>query len=224
MVTTDKLQITEIFYSIQGEGSRSGRPCIFIRLTGCDLRCSYCDSEYAFSEGAPQTFLQILNAVKSYPCRLVEVTGGEPLNQPLVYNLMTMLCDEGYEVLLETGGHVSINRVDSRVHKIVDIKTPGSGMVSRNDPRNVGLGLEEIRSGKLKTEFKFVICSREDYQWAKAFLETHNLAGTFPVYFSSASPNLSAEKLAEWVLEDGLNITFQIQLHKALWPNLTRGV
>ncbi len=218
------LTVNEIFYSIQGEGSRAGKPCIFIRLTGCDLRCSYCDTDYAFDEGTAKSLTDILTEIKQYPCQLVEITGGEPLLQDSVYSLMTKLCDKSYDVMLETGGQVNVSRVDRRVHKIIDIKTPNSGMAEHNDLQNIELALSEAKKGQCKTEFKIVLCSREDYEWAKAFIEKYRLTSQLPVFFSPASPKLSPQKLAEWILKDGLDVKLQIQLHKALWPNAHRGV
>jgi len=224
MSTEAQLIINEIFYSIQGEGSRAGLPCIFIRLTGCDLRCTYCDTDYAFDEGKAMSISQIINQIKTYPAKLVEITGGEPLLQPEAYPLMSLLCDEGYEVMLETGGHILADRVDERVHKILDIKTPDSGMASRNELGNVHLALAEADNQKLKSEFKFVLCSRNDYEWAKAFVEEHMLIGRLGLFFSPAHPKLNIPQLAAWLLEDGLNIKLQIQLHKVIWPAEVRGV
>jgi 7-carboxy-7-deazaguanine synthase len=199
-------------------------PCIFIRLTGCDLRCTYCDTDYAFDEGKTMSISEILNQIKTYPARLVEITGGEPLLQPEVYPLMTLLCDEGYEVMLETGGHILADRVDERVHKIFDIKTPDSGMASRNELGNLHLALAEANNQKLNSEFKFVLCSWNDYKWAKAFVEAHALVGRLGLFFSPAYPKLNITQLAEWLLEDGLQVKLQIQLHKVIWPGLQRGV
>jgi len=214
----DVLRINEIFYSIQGEGSRSGEPCVFIRLTGCGLRCTYCDTEYAFYEGEDRSLENILNEVKSHHCNLIELTGGEPLEQDAVYPLMKILCDEGYEVMLETGGHIYIGNVDSRVKRIVDLKTPSSGMEKKNYYKNI----EHL---KKSDEIKFVIGTREDYLWAKEqteFFALPNKVST--ILLSPVSDILPPAVLAEWILEDKLPVRFQVQLHKIIWPGMERGV
>lgn len=214
----DVLRINEIFYSIQGEGSRAGEPCAFIRLTGCGLRCTYCDTEYAFYEGDDHSLQDILDTVRSYGCNLIELTGGEPLEQDAVYPLMKTLCDEGYEVMIETGGHVDISRVDARVKRIVDLKTPSSGMEKRNFYKNT----EYV---KLSDEIKFVIGSREDYLWSKVKIEEFFLADKVQtILMSPVSDVLSPKDLAQWILEDKLPVRFQVQLHKIIWPGVERGV
>jgi len=215
---SDVLRINEIFYSIQGEGSRSGEPCVFIRLTGCGLRCNYCDTEYAFYEGEDRSLENILEEVRAFGCNLIELTGGEPLEQEAVYPIMKALCDEGYEVMIETGGHIDISRVDPRVRRIVDLKTPSSGMENRNLYKNI----EYLRKSD---EIKFVIGSREDYLWSKEKIEIFGLAaiaGT--ILMSPVTDILPAQMLAEWVLEDKLPVRFQVQLHKIIWPGIERGV
>jgi 7-carboxy-7-deazaguanine synthase len=212
------LRINEIFYSIQGEGSRSGDPCVFIRLTGCGLRCTYCDTEYAFYEGEDRSLENILNEIRSFACKLIELTGGEPLEQEAVYPLMDMLCDEGYDVMIETGGHIDIRRVDPRVKRIVDLKTPSSGMEKRNFYKNI----EYLKN---LDEIKFVIGSREDYLWSKDKIELFALAqkvGT--ILMSPVSDILAPDELAGWILEDKLPVRFQIQLHKIIWPGVERGI
>ncbi len=214
----DSLRINEIFHSIQGEGSRSGEPCVFIRLTGCGLRCTYCDTEYAFYEGDDRSLEDILNQTHSYNCKLIELTGGEPLEQEAVYPLMKMLCDEGDEVMIETGGHIDINRIDPRVKRIVDLKTPSSGMEKRNFYKN-------IEYLKQSDEVKFVIGSREDYLWSKEQMDFFNLSekvGT--ILMSPVTDILPAKDLAKWILEDKLPVRFQVQLHKIIWPEIERGV
>lgn len=219
----DALRINEIFYSIQGEGSRAGEPCVFIRLTGCGLRCSYCDTEYAFYEGEDRSLERIVNEVRSFDCNLIELTGGEPLEQDGVYPLMHMLCDSGYEVMIETGGHIDIGKIDSRVKRIVDLKTPSSGMQMKNYYRNI----EYLTKSD---EVKFVIGNRADYLWSKEQIEFFGLAekaGT--ILFSPAlTPAPEGEgflrDLAQWILEDKLPVRFQIQLHKIIWPGVERGV
>lgn len=214
----DVLRINEIFYSIQGEGSRSGEPCVFIRLTGCGLRCTYCDTEYAFYEGEDRSLESILNEARSFGCKLIELTGGEPLEQEGVYSLMKMLCDQGYEVMIETGGHIDISRTDIRVKRIVDLKTPSSSMEKRNFYKN-------IEYLKKTDEVKFVIGSREDYIWSKDKIELFGLpekVGT--ILMSPVSDVLASGELAGWILEDKLPVRFQVQLHKIIWPGVERGV
>jgi len=214
----DVLRINEIFYSIQGEGSRAGEPCVFIRLTGCGLRCTYCDTEYAFYEGDDRSLESILNQVRSYHCTFVELTGGEPLEQEAAYPIMKILCDEGFEVMIETGGHIDISRVDPRVKRIVDLKTPSSGMEHRNYYKNI----EHL---KKSDEVKFVIGSREDYLWSKeriALFNLHEKSGT--ILMSPVTGMLEPSNLAKWILEDQLPVRFQVQLHKIIWPGVERGV
>lgn len=211
------LKINEIFYSIQGESTFAGRPCIFVRLTYCNLRCTYCDTEYAFHEGEERTLQQIMQEIKEYACDLVEITGGEPLIQKNVYPLMTNLADAGYTVLLETGGHLNIAQVDPRVRRIVDIKCPSSGESDKVHWDNIAL-LTDL------DEVKFVIGDREDYEWAKAILEKYNLNERCPVLFAPVFGQLKNKHLAEWILEDRLNVRFQLQMHKYIWPPEQRGV
>jgi 7-carboxy-7-deazaguanine synthase len=215
---TNILRINEIFYSIQGEGSRAGEPCVFIRLTGCGLRCTYCDTEYAFYEGEDRTLENILSEAQNFNCNLIELTGGEPLEQEAVYPLMRKLCDQGYEVMIETGGHINISKVDSRVKRIVDLKTPSSGMEKRNFYQNV----EYLQQND---EIKFVVGSREDYLWSKEQIEFFSLekkVGT--ILMSPVTGELSPDDLAKWILEDRLPVRFQMQLHKIIWPGVERGV
>jgi len=212
-----QLVVNEIFHSIQGESSRAGYPCVFIRLTFCNLRCTYCDTVYAFHEGSPLTIEEILRVVASYRCKLVEVTGGEPLMQEGVHELMTRLCDLGYEVLLETGGSLDISRVDSRVRRIVDVKCPGSAMAKNNLWDN-------IRHLRRTDEVKFVIGSREDFDWSVARVREHEIDLRAPVLFSVVHDALEPVRLAEWILETGINARMQVQLHKYIWNPETRGV
>lgn len=214
----DVLRVNEIFYSIQGEGSRAGEPCVFVRMTGCGLRCTYCDTEYAFYEGKDQPIRDIIEKVESYDCKLVELTGGEPLEQEGVYPLMDELLRKGFEVMIETGGHIDISHVDRRVKRIVDLKTPSSGMMKRNRYENV----EHLTK---HDEVKFVIGSREDYEWSRAQVwkfDLHNRAGS--VLFSSVHEVLPLQDLAAWILENHLPIRLQMQLHKLIWPEVLRGV
>jgi 7-carboxy-7-deazaguanine synthase len=207
-----QLRITEIFYSLQGETSRIGLPTVFIRLTGCPLRCSYCDTAYAFTGGQAMSLAQILRQVASYTPRHVTVTGGEPLAQKNVLSLLTALCDAGYDVSLETGGAIDIAEVDARVARIVDIKTPASGEEAKNRWENIAL----LRA---QDEIKFVICDEADYRWACEVLRERNLVAICPVLFSPAHTSLTATQLADWVLRDRLPVRMQVQLHKILWNN-----
>jgi 7-carboxy-7-deazaguanine synthase len=211
------LFITEIFHSIQGESTSAGLPCAFVRLTGCNLRCAYCDTTYAFSGGTEMTLSEILRTIGSFGCRLVEVTGGEPLLQPGVDALFTALCDAGYDVLLETGGSLDISSVDPRVRRIVDLKCPSSGMCDQNFWPNLSV----LKTGD---EIKFVIGTREDYDWAKDVMKTRGLSGRCPVLFSPVHGRMEPAELAGWILEDRLNVRFQMQLHKHIWHPEARGV
>ncbi|MHC5065669.1 MAG: 7-carboxy-7-deazaguanine synthase QueE [Planctomycetota bacterium] len=211
------LKINEIFYSIQGESSHSGRPCIFVRLTHCNLRCTWCDSEYTFHEGESMTLAQVMTEVARHPCKLVEVTGGEPLAQAQSLELMRQLCEAGYEVLLETSGSLPIADVDSRVKRIVDFKCPGSGM----SERNLWSIVEDLNADD---EVKFVIADQADYQWARAAILRHGLHERCTVLMSPVFGSLENVALADWILADGLPVRFQIQLHKYVWDPSMRGV
>ncbi len=211
------LMINEIFHSIQGESSHTGRPCVFVRLTYCNIRCSYCDTEYAFYEGKEMHIDDILSSVRSYQCKLVEVTGGEPLFQPNVHELMKRLCDEGFEVLLETGGSLDISHVDARVKCIVDFKCPSSKMMKMND-------WSIVQHLKKSDEVKFVIGDREDYEWAKNKITEHHIDRRSPVLMSVVFGKLEPVQLAQWILEDKLNVRFQLQAHKYIWSPETKGV
>jgi len=204
------LRVNEIFYSLQGETSRAGLPTVFIRLTGCPLRCGYCDTTYAFSEGASMEIAAVMEQVGGYHPRYVTVTGGEPLAQKECVALLTALCDEGYSVSLETSGALDIGMVDPRVSRIVDIKTPGSGEVEKNRWAN----LEFLT---LHDEIKFVLCDEADYEWAKRQLVEWRLDEKCPVLFSPVPGQLEPAQLAGWILRDRLDVRFQIQLHKVLW-------
>jgi 7-carboxy-7-deazaguanine synthase len=211
------LHINEIFHSIQGESTRAGLPCVFVRLTGCNLRCSWCDTEYAFHDGRAMSVGEVLAEVERYDCRLVEVTGGEPLLQAEATTLMGMLVARGYRVLLETGGSLAVEDVPAGVVRIVDIKCPGSGEVDSNRWENLThLGPTD--------EIKFVIRDRADYEWAAARMAERELTRTCPVLFSPVHDVLDPGQLASWVLQDGLDVRVQIQLHKVLWPGVLRGV
>ena len=212
-----ELDINEIFFSIQGESSHIGLPCIFIRLSFCNLRCSWCDSEYTFYEGKKQSFQDILDTIADYPCKLVEVTGGEPLAQENCEPFMKLLCDEGYDVLLETSGSLDISRVDPRVKIIMDLKCPGSGMSARNRYPNVELL-------KATDELKFVIKDRHDYEWAKNIILKDKLSDRFTVLMSPVFGKIENVELAQWILDDGLKVRYQIQIHKYIWDPQQRGV
>lgn len=211
------LVVNEIFYSIQGESSHTGRPCVFVRLTGCNLRCTWCDTAYAFHQGQAMPLDEVLDRVRAYDCPLVEVTGGEPLLQPAVFPLMERLLAEGYEVLLETGGSLSIAQVPEGVKRIVDIKCPGSGEADRNHWDN----LEYLGQGD---ELKFVLADRDDYLWAREQITGRGLDRLATLLFSAVHETLDPAEMARWILEDGLAVRAQIQLHKVLWPAATRGV
>jgi len=211
------IKINEIFYSIQGEGDRSGWPCIFIRLSFCNLRCSWCDSEYTFYEGTDQSIDEVLDSISGYPCKLVEVTGGEPLVQEECIPLLKALCDAGYEVMLETSGSLDISEVDTRVRRIMDVKCPGSGMVSRNRLKN----LDELRE---TDELKFVLKDRLDYEWAKELVLSRSLHKRCPILFSPVWDKIEFDDLAEWILDDGLPVRLQLQIHKFIWDPQARGV
>ena len=205
-----RLRVTEVFLSLQGEASRVGLPTVFVRLTGCPLRCGYCDTEYAFQGGEWMTLPAILDRVRELGARHVTVTGGEPLAQPASLALLQALCDRGLDVSLETSGALDIALVDARVARIVDVKTPGSGEVARNLWRN----LEQLSP---RDEVKFVLTDEADYCWAKGILAEHGIAARCPVLFSPAWASLEPTRLAEWILRDGLPVRMQVQLHKLLW-------
>jgi 7-carboxy-7-deazaguanine synthase len=214
-VASPRLKITEIFFSIQGEAAFSGWPTVFVRLTGCPLRCQYCDTAYAFTGGEWRSFDEIAAEVRKHGTRYVCVTGGEPLAQPRCTALLTALCDAGFEVSLETGGAHDIAAVDARVYRVVDVKTPGSREVQRNLWGN----LAHLTP---RDALKFVICDRADYEWSRATLAERFGAGGAPctVYFSPSYEQVAAGELADWILADRLNVRLQIQLHKALWGNV----
>lgn len=204
------LRINEIFYSLQGESRTVGLPTIFIRLTGCPLRCHYCDTEYAFYEGDTLSFEQIFNTLSSYQTQYITVTGGEPLAQANCIPLLTALCDQGHLVSLETSGAIDVADVDPRVSKVMDLKTPDSGEADSNRWENIDF---------LTTndQLKFVICSQDDYDWAKTMIDIHGLNERCEILFSPIHGELAPQELADWILQDQLNVRFQLQLHKYLW-------
>lgn len=211
------LTINEIFKSIQGESSYTGRPCIFIRLTGCNLRCSWCDTEYAFYEGQPKSVKDIMDAIDPLGVPLVEITGGEPLLQEEVYDLMDALLAKNYEVLLETGGGVSVAKVPERVIKILDVKCPGSG----EDAKNLWDNLDHLNP---HDEVKFVLADRADYEWSRDVLQRRDIHQKVQVLFSPVYDTLGLKELAAWVLDDNLPVRVQTQLHKIIWGKDAIGV
>ncbi|WP_301102227.1 7-carboxy-7-deazaguanine synthase QueE [Propionivibrio sp.] len=207
------LKISEIFYSVQGEASRAGLPTVFVRLTGCPLRCVWCDTAHAFSGGQSMTLTQIIDDVGGYDVRRVCVTGGEPLAQKNCLPLLTAFCDSGYDVCLETSGALDIADVDARVSRIVDLKAPGSGESGKNFWPNLDLLTA-------RDELKFVLKDRSDYEWARQTIDKHHLDAVCPLLFSPVQGELEPKALAEWILADRLPVRFQLQLHKLLWGNM----
>ena len=212
MSDTPRLRITEIFYSLQGESTLVGYPTVFVRLTGCPLRCGYCDTAYAFQGGEWMSLDAIMEQVSGYRTRYVTVTGGEPLAQKNCLPLLQRLCEAGCQVSLETSGALDISATDPRVIRIVDLKTPGSGEVERNLYENMG-------HLQAHDQLKFVICSRADYEWAKEKIEEHDLDGRCELLFSPSHDQQNATELADWILQDQLPVRMQLQLHKYLWDN-----
>ena len=204
------LRVTEIFFSLQGESARAGLPTVFVRLTGCPLRCTWCDTTYSFTGGEAARIESVLAEVAKYPARQVCVTGGEPLAQKECLPLVTALCDAGYEVSLETSGALDIAGVDPRVARVIDLKAPDSGEGARNRWENLGLLTPQ-------DELKIVVASRTDYEWARELIRERRLDTLCPVLLSPAQGLVDPTALAEWILEDGLNVRFQLQLHKLLW-------
>ncbi|BAO31070.1 7-carboxy-7-deazaguanine synthase QueE [Sulfuritalea hydrogenivorans] len=208
----NSLRVTEIFHSIQGESSRVGLPTVFVRLTGCPLRCVWCDTEYAFSGGESLSIADILQRVAGFDCKTVCVTGGEPLAQKNCLPLLSALCDAGHSVSLETSGALDIGGIDPRVARIVDLKAPGSGEEAKNCWENIGLLTAH-------DELKFVLASREDYDWAVSACRQRRLFERCPILFSPVQGQLDPTQLAQWILDDRLPVRFQLQLHKLLWDN-----
>jgi 7-carboxy-7-deazaguanine synthase len=210
------MRVTEIFHSIQGESTHAGRPCVFVRLTGCNLRCRWCDSAYTFTGGEKMTVEEVIDRVVAYGCNLVEVTGGEPLAQAEAFELIEDLCDRGLEVLIETSGSIDVSATDPRAKLILDVKCPGSGEAGSNRWTNLDL----LRP---QDEIKFVIADRADYEWARDVIQARNL-GRWPVLLSPVWGELEPRSLAEWMLADRLPARFQTQLHKHIWGAEARGV
>jgi 7-carboxy-7-deazaguanine synthase len=212
------LLVNEIFYSIQGESIYSGRPCVFVRLTGCNLRCTYCDTQYAYEDGESMEIAQIMRRVSEYKCRLVEITGGEPLIQNETPLLVSRLLDNGYAVMMETNGSLDISRVDPNCIKVLDMKCPSSNESNKNDLKN----LKHLHS---KDQIKFVIGNHEDYTYAKNIISSH--CPNFPgdcILFSPVYGKIPPADLADWILKDHLNVRLHLQLHKMIWPDKERGV
>jgi len=211
------IKINEIYHSIQGESSKAGLPTVFVRLTYCNLRCSYCDSEYAFYDGEEMSIGAILSEIKKFNCNLVEITGGEPLFQSESMDLMRRLCDEGFEVMLETGGSLPIKEIDERVMIVLDLKCPSSKMTKKNLYEN----LDYL---KKNDEIKFVIGDRDDYLWAIEIINRFNIQEKAAILFSVVFGKLEPVKLVEWILEDKLNVRYQLQMHKIIWEPTAKGV
>ena len=212
------LKINEIYHSIQGESTSAGKPCVFVRLTYCNLRCTYCDTEYAFFDGKDMSIQQVINEVEKYRCKLVEITGGEPLVQmEECLELVNRLCDLGYEVMIETGGSLPIKDIDYRVKIIMDLKCPSSGMETKNL-------YENIQYLKSTDELKFVIGNCEDYDWAVDIVKKYNLLTKCIILFSVVFGILEPLELVNWILEDKLDVRFQLQMHKYIWHPETKGV
>jgi 7-carboxy-7-deazaguanine synthase len=209
----ERLRVNEIFHSLQGEADCVGFPTVFVRLTGCPLRCQYCDTEYAFHAGEWFDLEAVVKKVQEFGASYVCVTGGEPLAQPNCLKLLTRLCDGGFHVSLETSGALDVAAVDARVSRVIDVKTPASNEASRNR-------LENFRHLTARDQLKFVICSRDDYDWSKAFLQEHRLSERCRILFSPSYNQQSPTELAEWILADRLPVRFQLQLHKVLWGDV----
>jgi 7-carboxy-7-deazaguanine synthase len=211
MIYTSDLRITEIFHSLQGESRTVGIPTVFVRLTGCPLRCQYCDTTYAFKGGHQISITEIIDSVKKYDCNYVTVTGGEPLAQPECLSFLKILCDLGFNVSIETCGALLINEIDKRVSIVLDLKTPGSLECDKNN-------YENLAYLKKKDQVKFVICDRKDYEWSKARIDQYDIASkSGDILFSPSYDDLEGQELANWVLEDRLAVRLQLQLHKLLW-------
>jgi 7-carboxy-7-deazaguanine synthase len=211
------MRITEIFFSIQGESTHAGKPCVFVRLTGCSLRCVYCDTKYSYAGGREMPLDEVMSIVEAYPSKLVEVTGGEPLEQEAVYPLMDTLLERGYSVMLETGGHISVKRVPKPVVKVIDVKCPDSR-------EGHTFCWENIDLAEPHDEFKFVISSRVDYEWSKEIVLQKFAQKRNTLLFSPSHDDLAAVDLARWILDDGLPVRLQLQLHKYIWGADVRGV
>ena len=223
-MNAEALNISEIFHSIQGESSFSGWPCAFIRLAGCGHGCFGCDTAYAERDGVKLEVGEIMQRALAFQAPFIEVTGGEPLLQPAVHTLMRLLCDLGHKVLLETGGFLSVGGVDSRVHKIIDLQPPSSGVCNQNNPENIELALAAKLPHRHAFEFKMVLAGRDDYEWATSLLDEYRLTDSFTIMMGVAFGKLDPAELAEWMLRDRLRARMQLQLHKYIWDPAMRGV
>lgn len=217
------LKVCEIFYSIQGESTYAGLPCVFIRLGGCNLRCSYCDAAYTWEEGQTEKIETILSAIDRFPCTLIEVTGGEPLIQEKTPELLHRLLESNKTVLLESNGSITIDHIPDGVVAILDVKCPDSGSADSFNPDNLTLIRKRLQRVPDSIELKFVLSSRKDYRWARDFIIQHTLIGLLPILFSPVQQRLAPPELAAWILEDNLPVRLQLQLHAALWPDISRG-
>lgn len=216
-VQAPMIKINEIFFSIQGESSLVGWPTVFVRTSGCNLRCTYCDTKYSYYEGAKQDLDQIMKTIQSHPAKHVCITGGEPLLQKEIHPLMSRLCDMGYVVSLETSGSITCKEVDARVKKIIDVKTPDSGEANSFLEENLGFSTKD-------DEYKFVICSESDFDWAESFVQAHRLTDRHVVYYSPSFEQITPQRLAERMLSAGTKARLQLQLHKYIWNPNSRGV
>ncbi len=219
-----KLNVSEIFYSIQGESGFAGFPCVFIRLSGCNLRCNYCDADYTWEDGEEKTESFILSTVAEHPCSLVELTGGEPLLQEGSIQLIEKLLAAGKTVLVETNGSIAINTLPDKCVAIVDVKCPDSGSGKSFHRDNISHIRQRLTDSPGSCELKCVISSEKDYHWAKAFCMDQDLLNLLPVHFSPVQDRVAAAQLAEWIMNDGLHVRLQLQLHTILWPGISRGV
>ncbi|MCC6277850.1 MAG: radical SAM protein [Oligoflexia bacterium] len=217
MSGSPSLLINEIFFSIQGESTLVGTPTVFVRTTGCNIRCTYCDTKYSYYEGTRLTFEKILEKIKSYDCKTICVTGGEPMAQPSVIEFTKLLCDTGYVVSVETNGHFDTEKLDSRVLRIIDVKTPGSG-------EEKSFNKENLKSIRATDQFKFVICNSDDYDWSSQFVKHHQLSKKCTVLFSPSFNDITPQWLSERILSDRLDVRLQLQIHKYIWNPDTRGV
>jgi len=223
-MNSETLKISEIFHSIQGESSFAGWPCTFIRLAGCGHGCRSCDTAYAENGESVLMIDEIIREALGYNSPYIEITGGEPLRQESVYPLMEQLCDRGETVLLETGGFLSVAKVDRRVHKIIDLKPPSTGVSEKNNPENISLALLQESDAEGSFEFKIVVADRTDYLWARELLRETALWNSCTVIMGTVFDELQPAELAHWILTDRLNVRMQLQLHKYIWPPDTRGV
>ena len=219
-----QINISEIFYSIQGESTYAGFPCVFIRLSGCNLRCNYCDADYTWDINESLSIDTILEQIDQYPADLVEVTGGEPLFQDNCPALLSALLKNGKKVLLETNGSLSIDKLPMELTAILDVKCPDSGSANSFNMKNIGLIRQRLKKKSGSCELKFVLSSKNDYLWAVQFMDDHKLSTLLPILFSPVQGKVAPEHLAQWIMDDGLPVRLQMQLHTIIWPGVSRGV